>query len=149
MDAQATLADAIRKTFEAYTEGLAAVMKVLGGDLPRESGELHRRAVEQWLDLARANKDSFVTAVNQSFDIWERECRRLVGAPHLPGAPAFGANPMEVWLENWQRAVAAMTAGSVPGAPYRDLVRRQTELVQQALLDGISVWRRFWQPADR
>ncbi len=56
---------------------------------------------------------------------------------------------MEVWLENWQRAVAAMTMGGVPGEPYRELVRRQTELVQQALLDGAGVWRRLWQPADR
>jgi hypothetical protein len=56
---------------------------------------------------------------------------------------------MEVWLENWQRAVAAMTAGGVAGEPYRELVRRQTELVQQALLDGVGAWRRFWQPADR
>jgi hypothetical protein len=29
-------------------------------DLPRDSGELHRHAVEQWLGLARTNKDSFV-----------------------------------------------------------------------------------------
>jgi len=56
---------------------------------------------------------------------------------------------MEVWLENWQRAVAAMTTGAFQGGPYRELVRRQTELVQQALLDGAGVWRRLWQPADR
>lgn len=148
MEAQATLSDAIRKTCEVYAESLGTVMKALA-DLPRESGELHRRALEQWLGLARINKDSFVAAVNQSFDIWERECRRLLGAPHPPGALPPGANPMEVWLENWQRAVAAMTAGGVPGEAYRELVRRQTELVQQALLDGVGAWRRFWQPADR
>ena len=148
MEAQAILTDAIRKTSEVYTEALAAVMKALA-DMPRESGELHRRAVEQWLGLARTNKDNFVAAVNQGFDIWERECRRLLGAPHQTGALIPGANPMEVWLENWQRAVAAMTMGGVPGEPYRELVRRQTELVQQALLDGAGVWRRLWQPADR
>jgi len=148
MEGPAILTDAIRKTSEVYGEALAATMKAIA-DLPRESGELHRRAVEQWLGLARTNKDNFVAAVNQGFDIWERECRRLIGAPHQPGALAPGANPMEIWLENWQRAVAAMTAGSIPGQPYRDLVQRQTELVQQALLDGVGTWRRLWQPVDR
>ena len=146
MEPQAILTDAIRKTSEAYGEALAATMKAIA-DLPREGGQLHRQTVEQWLGMARANKDNFVAAVNQGFDIWERECRRLIGAPHQSGALPPGANPMEGWLENWQRAVAAMTAGSVPGEPYRELVRRQTELVQQALLDGVGAWRRLWQPA--
>ena len=148
MEGPATLTDAIRKTSEVYGEALAATMKVIA-DLPRESGELHRRAVEQWLGLARSSKDNFVAAVNQGFEIWERECRRLIGAPHQLGALAPGVNPMEIWLENWQRAVAAMTAGSIPGQPYQDLVQRQTELVQQALLDGVGTWRRLWQPGDR
>jgi hypothetical protein len=64
LEAQAILTDAISKTSEVYTEALAAVMKALA-DLPRESGELHRRAVEQWLGLARTNKENFVAAVNQ------------------------------------------------------------------------------------
>jgi len=128
---------------EDEKEALAATMKAIA-DLPREGGQLHRQTVEQWLGMARANKGNFVAAVNQGFDIWERECRRLIGAPHQSGALPVGANPMEVWLENWQRAVAAMTAGSVPGEPYRELVRRQTELVQQALLDGVGAWRRRW-----
>jgi len=64
LEAQAILTDAIRKTSEVYTEALAAAMKALA-DLPRESGELHRRAVEQWLGLARTNKENFVAAVNQ------------------------------------------------------------------------------------
>jgi hypothetical protein len=67
MEAQATLSDAIRKTCEVYAESLGTVMKALA-DLPRESGELHRRALEQWLGLARINKDSFLAAVNRSFD---------------------------------------------------------------------------------
>jgi hypothetical protein len=68
MEAQAILTDAIRKTSEVYGEALAATMKAIA-DLPRERGELHRRAVEQWLGLARTNKDNFGAAVNQGFDI--------------------------------------------------------------------------------
>jgi hypothetical protein len=148
MNTQATLTDAMRRTSEAYAEGLAAVMKAIG-DLPKDSGALQRHALEQWLGLARTNKDGFVAAVNQGFDIWERECRRLVGAPHPSAAAAPGANPMEAWLENWQRAVGAMTTAAGAGEAYRELVRRQTELVQQALLDGVRMWGRLWQRADR
>jgi hypothetical protein len=148
MNTQATLTDAMRRTSQAYAEGLAAVMKAIG-DLPRESGEFHRHALEQWLSLARTNKDGFVAAVNQGFDMWERECRRVAGAPHPSSAAAPGTNPMQAWLENWQRAVGAMTTAGGAGEAYRDLVRRQTELVQQALLDGVRMWGRLWQPSER
>jgi hypothetical protein len=41
-----------------------------------------------------------------------------------------------------------MTVEAVAGDAYRGLVRRQTELIQQALLDGIRVWGRLWQPTE-
>src|SRR5437667_9852130 len=83
MENAANFADAVRQTFEAYTEALSAVMKALE-KLPKEGGDAHRQMVEQWLDLARMSKKSVVAAINQGFDLWEREDRRLIGAAHSP-----------------------------------------------------------------
>src|SRR5207244_13099430 len=84
MENDANFADAVRKTFEAYTEALSAVMKALE-QLPKQGGDAHRQTVEQWLTLARMSKESVVAAINQGFDLWERACRRLVGVPHDTG----------------------------------------------------------------
>src|SRR5206468_12775783 len=84
MENAANFADAVRQTFEAYTEALSAVMKALE-QLPKEGGDAQRQTVEQWLALARMSKESVVAAIKQGFDLWARESRRLVGAPHLLG----------------------------------------------------------------
>jgi hypothetical protein len=83
MENDANFADPVRKTFVAYTEAMSAVMKALER-LPKQGGDAQRQMVEQWLALARMSKESVVAAINQGFDLWERECRRLVGAPHSP-----------------------------------------------------------------
>jgi hypothetical protein len=119
MNTQTTLTDAMRRTSEAYAEGLAAVMKVIG-DLPKDSGALQRHALEQWLGLARTNKDGFVAAVNQGFDIWERERgshRSAATGPPRPragGAPDAGPGGADA-----RRAgrVHAVSAGPTPAKP--------------------------------
>ncbi|HEV8438704.1 MAG TPA: hypothetical protein VGT40_11460 [Methylomirabilota bacterium] len=149
MDAQSTIADAVRMASQAYSESLSAVMKTLQG-LPHQGGDAYRRMVEDWLGLARTSKDSFIAAVNQSFDLWERECRRAVGAPHAAmGAATPGSNPMEAWLQNWRRSVEAFASAGQPGAVYGEAARRQAELVQQTLQEGMRAWQRLWQPPDR
>jgi hypothetical protein len=147
MNGAAGIPDAIRKACEAYVEGLAAVMRALA-NLPREGGEAHRRMVEQWLILARTSKDSFVAALNQSLDLWERECRRAVGAPHAAGVTFPGGNPLEGRAETWKRGIEMFAAGPAADA-YREAVRRQGELVQQSLEEGMPAWQRLWQPAER
>ncbi|HET8578013.1 MAG TPA: hypothetical protein VFO18_13015 [Methylomirabilota bacterium] len=147
MNAQATIPEAIKKTCEAYTEGLSTVMRALES-LPREAGESHRRMVEQWLVLARTSKDSFIAALNQGFDLWERECRRAVGAPHATGAFGAWANPLEPWADTWRRTVETFTGGAMANA-YSEAIRRQSDMVQQSLEESMRAWQRLWQPVER
>src|SRR5438876_10540436 len=81
MENDANFADAVRQTFEPHTEALSAVMKALE-QLPKQGVDAHRQTVEQWHALARMSKESVVAAINQGFDLWERESRRHVGAHH-------------------------------------------------------------------
>jgi len=148
MENDANFADAVRKTFEAYTEALSAVMKALE-KLPKQGGDAHRRTVEQWLALARMSKESVVAATNQGFDLWERECRRLVGAPHSPGPASVSGAMIDALAESWRRTLVAFVPGGSPEDPWAERARRQAELVQQGLLDSLRAWQRLWQPPQR
>jgi hypothetical protein len=155
MEIQSNIAEAMRKMSEAYVGGLATVMKTLES-LPRQGGESNRPMVEQWLSLARMSKDSYVAALNQGFELWERECRRIVGAPHPagsgsapPGGSAPSASPMEAWAESWKRTVEGFSTGGAPGDPSREAARRQAEMVQQALQESMRAWQGLWQPPER
>src|SRR6266704_2145556 len=110
MENAANFADAVGQTFEAYTEALSAVMKALE-KLPKEGGDAHRQMVEQWLALARMSKESVVAGINQGFDLWERECRRLIGAPHSPGPASVSAAMIEALAESWRRTLVAFVPG--------------------------------------
>src|SRR2546429_4906433 len=90
MENDANFADAVRQTFEAYTEALSPVMKALE-KLPKQGGDAHRQMVEQWLALPRMSKESVVAALNQVFDLWEGESLHLVRAPHSPGPASVSA----------------------------------------------------------
>jgi len=148
MEPLPNFADAIRKTAEAYTEALSTVAKALP-TLPAQDNEARRGQVDQWLRLARMSKDGVVTALDQGFELWERECRRLMGAPHAAGSAAQPANPMEAWAENWRKALEVFGAAGRPGDLWSDQARKQAELVQQTLQEGVRAWQRFWQPPGR
>ena len=116
MENAANFADAVRQTFEAYTEALSAVMKALE-QLPKEGGDAHPQTVEQWLALARMSKESVVAAINQGFDLWERECRRLIGAPHSPGPASVSAAMIDALAESWRRTLVAFVPGGAQRTP--------------------------------
>ncbi len=142
-DAGSSFADAIRKTCEAYSEAVSTITKGIEA-MPATGGEAQRRMVDQWLGLARMSKESFVTALNQTFDLWERECRRLAGGPATSPLPPW-TNPLEAWSENWRRSMETFLAASRPGDFWAEQARRQTEMVQQTLEEGLRAWQRLWQ----
>ena len=126
MENDANFADAVRKTFSAYTEALSAVMRALE-QLPKQGGDAQRQMVEQWLALARMSKESVVAAINQGFDLWERECRRLVGAPHSPGPASVSGAMIDALAESWRRTLVAFVPGGSPEDPWAERARRQAE----------------------
>ena len=133
MDALPDIADVIRRTNEAYAEALSTVTKALAG-LARPGSEAQRRLAEEWLRVARMGKDGMVTALNQGFEFWERECRRALGA--LPAEPG---NPMEVWADNWRKTLDAFSGVPKVGEAWSDDARQQAERVQQTIQDGLTL----------
>jgi hypothetical protein len=138
------IGEAIRKASEAYVEALTAVTKALT-KLAAQSGAGpdRERLVENWLRVARMSKDGVVSALEQGFELWEREIRRMAagGAAAAPKA----ANPMEAWAENWRKATEAFAGSSAWGEESR----KQAEAVQQMLQDGLRAWQRLWEPPKK
>lgn len=142
METLPNILDAIRKTSEAYIDALETMTKAIES-LPKLAGETHRELFEQWLNLARISQDGMVTALNEGFALWERECRRLVGAPH--GAVQPSVNPIEAWAENCRKTMDAFAPAFKLGEALRETAWKRAQLVQQTMQEGVSVWLRLWQ----
>lgn len=133
------IGEAIRKASEAYAEAISAVSKALQNIGSSASGPDRERLVENWLRVARMSKDGIISAMEQGFEMWEREVRRNVAAGG--GAAKESATPMDAWAENWRKATEAF-GGS---GNWGDEARRQMETVQKTLTDGIKAWQRLWE----
>jgi hypothetical protein len=137
-DVLSGISDAIRQASEAYAQSIATFTKALqglSGQTP--PSEERQPQVENWLRLARMSKDGLITALEQAFEIWEREVRRMTSAP---GAAPKPANPMEAWSENWRKAVESFSGGT-----GNEEFRKQAEAVRNTLADGMRAWQRLWE----
>ncbi|MBE3605093.1 hypothetical protein IMX07_15900 [bacterium] len=140
-DTLAGIGEAIRKAAAAYADALSAVGKALQDVAGSAAGADRDRLVENWLRVARMSKDGVITALEQGFELWEREIRRTAALARSAGGER-PSNPADVWAENWRRATEAF--GNVGG--WGDEARKQAEAVQKTLQDGLRAWQRLWEP---
>jgi len=139
--------EVIKQSNEAYAAAISALSKAvekLGTGAPSSDRE---RLVENVLRLARMSKDAMVTAIEQGFELWERQVRRVLSAgAETPSSrpPTAGSNPIEAWAENWRTAAQAFVGGGV-----NEELRKQAEAAQNAFMDGIRAWQRLWEPERR
>jgi hypothetical protein len=148
VDTLPNLADTLRQLTDAYTSALSVMTRALEG-LPRQDGEAYRRLAEQWLRLARMSKDGFVTAIEQGFELWERECRRALEASTAGPSSRPAPNPLEAWAENWKKTLEAATAASPAGEAGSAEMRKQAEAFQRTMQESLAAWQRLWQPPER
>ena len=137
------IGDAIRKAGEAYAQAISAVSKALQNIASSASGADRDRLVENWLRVARMSKDGVINAMEQGFEMWEREVRRNLAAGG--GAAKESANPMDAWAENWRKAAESRSGGG----NWSEEARRQVETVQKTLAEGIKAWQRLWEPEKK
>jgi hypothetical protein len=139
--------EAIKQSNEAYAAAISALSKAVQ-NLPTGAPSSDReRLVDNVLRLARMSKDAVVTAIEQGFELWERQVRRI----SLPDAETSSnrpdtarSNPMEAWAENWRKATENFVAGG-----GNEELRKQAEAVQNAFVEGIRAWQRLWEPEKR
>jgi hypothetical protein len=137
-------AEAIRKASDAYIEALSAVGKALQDAAAQSmSGADRERLVENWLRVARMSKDGVLTALEQGFELWEREIRRMAEASK-GGQSSKASSPMDAWTENWRKATEAFA-----GSAWGEEARKQAEIVQKTVQDGLRAWQRLWEPEKK
>jgi hypothetical protein len=136
------IGEAIRKASEAYAEALSAVGKALQNLTGGTTSSDRDRLVENWLRVARMSKDGVIIALEQGFEMWEREIRRGV-ATAKGTARRQVPKPMDTWTENWRRATEAFSGGT--GALGEE-ARKQAEAIQKTLQDGLRAWQKLWEP---
>ena len=135
------ISEAIKKAGEAFAEAIAAVTKSIQGAAEKTSGPDRDRMVENWLRIARMSKDGMITAVEHGFEVWEREIRRVTAA--AGGDAKASTNPMEAWAENLRKATESMMGG---GSNLGAEARKQAEIVQKTIADGVRAWQKLWEP---
>jgi hypothetical protein len=134
------ISDAIQKSGEAFAKAISSVGKALREASNLPGGSDRDRLLENWMRVARLSKDGVVSAIEQGFELWERQIRQM--ASQGGKAEARPTNPMDAWTANWRTAMEAFTSGG----NWNDEVRRQAETVQQTLTDGIRAWQRLFEP---
>jgi hypothetical protein len=145
MDGPPNVADTVRRMTDAYAEWFTSMTRMPApGPLPRDGGEV-RRLAEQWLGLARMMKDGTVSAIEQGFDLWERQAQQALGAVAAASSVPSGT-PAEGWAENWKKSFDAMLPG---GATWSEELRKQTEQFHKTMQEGSLAWQRLWQSPER
>jgi uncharacterized protein YukE len=91
------------------------------------------------------SKDGVITALEQGFELWEREIRRTV-ATVKGSAQRESSSPMDAWTENWRRATEAFSGGT---GTLGEEARKQAETVQKTLQEGLRAWQRLWEPEKK
>jgi hypothetical protein len=139
--------EAIKQSNEAYAAAISALSKAVQSLPTGVPGSDRERLVDNVVRLARMSKDAVVSAIEQGFELWERQVRRVLaaGAEPTSSRPDTGrSNPIEAWAENWRKATEAFVAGG-----GNEEFRKQAEAVQNAFVEGIRAWQRLWEPERR
>jgi hypothetical protein len=145
--------EAIRQANEAYAAAISTLSKAVQ-NLPTEAPPAEREpVVENVVRVARMSKDSLIAAIEQGFELWEQQVRRMSAAGSettttsrkTPSQTAPGvSNPMELWAENWRKVTEAFASGGA-----NEEFRKQAEAMQSAFANAIRAWQRFGEPEKR
>jgi hypothetical protein len=145
MESPPNVADTMRRMTEAYAEWFSNMTRTPApGTLPWDSGEV-RRLAEQWLGLVRMIKEGTVSAIDQGFELWERQARQALDAVAAASSGPSGT-PAEAWAENWKKSLEAMVPG---GVTWSEALRKQTEQLQKMMQEGSLAWQRLWPSPER
>jgi len=141
-DRLSSISEMVKQASEAYVRAISTLSEAaqnLGGQAATDRD----RMIENWLRLARMGKDGTILAIEQGFEIWEREVRRLNAQTDT--AEKTPVNPMEQWAANWRKASETLTASG----PWTEQFRKQAEAVQSTLAEGMRAWQNLWLPEKK
>jgi hypothetical protein len=138
----------LRDITRAYEDGLSTI-----GDAIKDLGKRRipdaERQLERWIGMARAAKDGYVAAIDQSFATWEKQVRKmLTPAGEKAEESKTSTSPLESWMEEWRTANEAFTK-SIRESGLGQEALKQAKEYRKTFEDGLKNLQDMWQSATK
>lgn len=145
---------ALRDITQAYVDGLSSISGALG-DLAKRRIPQSERQMEYWIAIARAAKDAYVAAIDQSFAIWERRIRQTIAAAQSLSSgrepkseEKAPASHLEALLQAWRNANESFVQ-SIRDSGLGEEALKQTKELRKTLEDGLRNLQKLWPPSSK
>ena len=152
MDESSGFGKVLRDITRAYEDGLSTI-----GDAIRDLGKRRipdaERQLERWIGMARAAKDGYVAAVDQSFATWEKQVRKVLtpagSRSEKEGqAESKTTSPLESWIDEWRSANEAFTKSLRESGLGQEALKQAKEY-RKTFEGGLKNLQEMWQAATK
>lgn len=148
MDESSGFNKVLRDITRAYEDGLSTIGAAIK-DLGKRRIPDAERQVERWIGMARAAKDGYVAAIDQSFATWEKQVRKMMTpAPSQSGKESKESSPLESWIDEWRTANEAFTK-SIRESGLGQEALKQARDYRKTFEDGLKNLEEMWQSATK
>ncbi len=148
MSQTSDIAKALKQMSDAYVEAITTVSRAVA-DAVKRGGDKEAPRVEYWLRLARMGKDGFVTAVEQGFEMWEREMRRTLSSvkreveTEKVARETRPPDALQSFIDNWNEASKTFL-DTVGSSELGKEARKQAEQFASTMRDSLKAWQKMW-----
>ena len=153
MDESSGIGKVLRDITRAYEDGLSTIGNAIN-DLGKRRIPDAERQVERWISMARAAKDGYVAAIDQSFATWERQVRNAL-TPSKAKADKEGksaakaeSSQLESWIEEWRAANESFTESIRESGLGKEAIKQAKEY-RKTFEDGLKNLQKMWQAATK
>jgi hypothetical protein len=153
LDESSGIGKVLRDISRAYEDGLSTIGSAIN-DLGKRRIPDAERQVERWIGMARAAKDGYVAAIDQSFATWEKQVRKML-TPSKSHSEKEGkseskapGSQLESWIEEWRSANESFTESLRESGLGKEALKQAKEY-RKTFEDGLKNLQKMWQSASK
>jgi hypothetical protein len=153
LDESSGIGKVLRDVTRAYEDGLSTIGSAIN-DLGKRRIPDAERQIERWIGMARAAKDGYVAAVDQSFATWEKQVRKML-TPSKSQSEKEGrseskapTSQLESWIEEWRSANESFTASLRESGLGKEALKQAKEY-RKTFEEGLKNLQKMWQSATK
>lgn len=152
MDESSGIGKVLRDITRAYEDGLSTIGSAIN-DLGKRRIPDAERQIERWIGMARAAKDGYVAAIDQSFATWEKQVRKMLTPSKSesekedkPGK--LPTSQLELWIEDWRLANEKFTESLRESGLGKEAIKQAKEY-RKTFEDGLKNLQKMWESATK
>jgi hypothetical protein len=153
VDESSGIGKVLRDIARAYEDGLSTIGAAIN-DLGKRRIPDAERQLERWIGVARAAKDGYVAAIDQSFTTWEKQVRKaLTPRKSQPTSEGRGESKpapsqLESWIEEWRKVNESFTESLRESGLGKEALKQATEY-RKLFDDGLKNLQKLWESATK